>query len=167
MAPAGQEPTHAPQPLQRLDWTRGVATPPGASTKITASSGHSSRQVRQTIPRAARHLSSMIALARQGAFDLLSKTGSGHAAAQAPQNVQAPRAKSSSGKPPSPQTTIRSGQTGAHRRQRVQRSVNRSARAHGGRIGCGRGGRPRSNERRARSGADMALTPAAARAARG
>lgn len=104
-AVAGQGATQAPQPLQRVLSIIGVAWPPTASRNTMARRSHESAQVRQITPAVDRHVSPTVGLAAHGA-----EAGAGSEAApaganapapqartQAPQKVQGPRAKLTTG----------------------------------------------------------------------
>src|SRR5690606_7819044 len=100
MAPAGQAPTQAPQPVQRSASTRGRGTA-CVGGKRMAASPQASRQLMHTMPRTARQPSPTVARSDHGASWTGAKAPAGQAAAQSPQKVHSPRAGTNSGSPPS------------------------------------------------------------------
>ncbi len=150
MALTGHGATQAPQPVHSSRSTSGSGLPPRRGGKRMARTSQKSPQTRHSTPLFGRQAGPMMALTGQGDWPSLRVRARGwQALTQSPQKVQAPRAKSMVGKPPSPATMMCSGQAPRQSLQRVQQSVNSaSAKAQGGRISAFGRGRPRKNPRR-------------------
>jgi hypothetical protein len=107
MADAGHRETHAPQPVHVSAAIVIVEPPPIRGRKRMASVSHAASQARHITPCIS--MQSLEAVAR---LDHAASRGDGskhdtaHASAQAPQNVQPPRAKSMTGRRPRPATRI-------------------------------------------------------------
>lgn len=145
----GQAWAQAPHPVHVSVSIIGWARPPSARRNRIAVVSHTSSQARQAMPCMDRH--SAPTLARQSiaigaeAFSAPSE----HASLQAPQKVQAPRAKSITARRSSSRPMICSGHASAHRPHPVHNST-KSATAVGGRIASSprRSKRPRMKLRR-------------------
>src|SRR5690606_18320049 len=168
IAPAGQMPTQAPQPVQRSASTVAAPRAPGG-TRI-ADSGQTSRQLEQTTPFAGRQASPTLARTRQGGDSPGSNAPASQAATQSPQKVHSLRPGSNRGRPPPARTSTCTGQAAMQSPQPVQASVKRdSSSAHGGRRGVGSRKLPRSRALRLSrewSGVETATMRASARPGR-
>lgn len=153
MACVGQGETQAPQPVQRDKSSVGLATLPRLGLNWIAFASHISPQTRHSTLLKARQAGPMLALQSQAAWPgRRNKAPGSQALAQAPQVVQPAWMKRTSGNPPSPRTSMPSGQAVRQASQRVQRSTKVLSVAAQGGLGAGvlrwALGRPRRNSRR-------------------
>lgn len=123
---------------------------PTMSIKRIACGSQASSQLRHITPNLVRHRSPIPALWFQpgcvSVGEWLNKSAS-QCLVQSPQKVHSPLEKSTSGKPPSPATSIPCGHCSMHLLQRVHSSVNRSGAINQGGRNSGLSGARRMNRR--------------------
>ena len=123
----------APHPVQAVLSTLMEPTDPPCRSNFSASSSQVSVQLRQATPLRSKQAVLISAVSAQGRSEVSAKTSSSQASAQAPQNVQAPMLKSSTGVPAGPPVSMASGQAPMQSPQEWHLSLIVVSSVHGGR----------------------------------